>query len=94
MKVFKYPIDLNDRDQIISVPGIHTSAVMVGNDPSGDLCVWIQFDPDRVSSSHHRIIVKATGEDSAHIAPIYHLGSVVRDHLVWHVYSPTLRKAP
>ncbi len=86
-RIFKYPITLDD-----AIPMPDGVVVLVGLDPAGSVCVWVQHaDPDGRKIDRDLFIV-GTGHEVPQ--PANHLGSFVQGPYVWHVYSPHLERHP
>lgn len=88
--IFKYPIGIEDI-QTVRVRA-NPKVIHVGMDPGGQLCIWAEVDRDSPETSHV-VHVYGTGH------PLRdnrgnHLGSVLDDQFVWHVYSESLQRKP
>lgn len=63
--------------------------VLVGVDPQGQKSIWIRGDR-QFPKAKVKIHVSGTGCD---VLYPFHLGSFVSDELVYHVWSPDMKKA-
>jgi hypothetical protein len=80
--IYKYPLkELGT--QHISVPKGYVP-LHVGADPTGQLCLWCQVDPDELACTVTIDVVGTGGEVRSHDR---HLGSAVVGSFVWHVFS-------
>jgi hypothetical protein len=79
--VYKYPITIGRTD--LNLP-VEAKIVHVGLDPSGAPCLWAEVDPysDR---ERRTFVIIGTGHGVPEKAT--HIGSVVDEMYVWHVYE-------
>jgi hypothetical protein len=78
--VFKYPLELRDGPQSLSVPKF--AEVVLVAVQHGKICVWMQID-DHIPPETRRFVVYGTGRN----VKGRHCGSVVIEPFVWHVYE-------
>jgi len=95
-RVFKYRIPDDGSSFVASVhgtcePGGGAAEVLhIGPDPLGVVCMWVEVD-DESPTQDARVFVSATGLNlPAHRGN--YLGTFFSGRLVWHVYSPHLRR--
>jgi hypothetical protein len=84
MRVFKYPIKIED-EQTVKLPE-GAEIIYVGLDPGGTPCLWAIVN-ERSVRVNRTIYVAGTG----HPLPkekIRHLGSILQHPFVWHVFEP------
>lgn len=85
LTVWKYPISIEDH-QTIDVGGKITDILMVGLDPNGTPCVWVELVQSiSGKTSPLELVLIGTG----HRAPTreIHIGSFVHASFVWHAYA-------
>lgn len=83
-RIFKYPLEIKDRQNLMVPGGVSARPVHVGAQ-AGVLCVWILVDttlpigafPISVVGTGHPI-----GDDG-----IYYIGSAQMPPFVWHVFA-------
>ncbi len=91
--VYKYPIRITDQ-QVIDVHcdgGSPARVLMVGLDPHGVACVWVEVDSDLPAAFPLLVYVCGTGNPVPKDGR--HLGSFTSGPFVWHVYSPKAVKS-
>ena len=82
MKIFKYELEITDR-QTIKLPGAwHIRSVANQN---GKLCLWAEVEPGKAEEDVHILIV-GTGNPYSTDRIIGFVGTVVIDPFVWHVF--------
>lgn len=82
MKIFKYPIEIVDR-QVLNLPS-HAEILHVGLDPTCTPCIWCRVEPT-ARPVPTTILVHGTGHDVSPVAK--HIGSFVTERFVWHVFT-------
>lgn len=82
--IWKFPLAI-EAEQVVTAP-LGAQLLHVGLDPNGQLCVWMQVDPE---AGYRAITFYIVG--TGHPIPIetVYLGSVVMGAYVWHVFRPT-----
>ena len=83
--IYKYPLQLERKETVITAT--HGCKLLhVGQDPSGDNCVWVELDP---SEQEFKFTLRIIG--TGHKAPddMVHCGSFNDGPFMWHVYSST-----
>jgi len=88
--VFKYPLMPNVGPQLFALPGIDPKVILVARDPaSNTIAVWVEHDhPDHAIGYVERVfMICATGLLPTAAADGTHVGSVIIDTFVFHVYE-------
>lgn len=82
--IWKFPLTCpGDLNWVVTHEG--AQILLVGPDPSGQLCLWLRFDPEQ-PEEQRRFRVYGTGHpmcDEAH----EHVGSALVGSFVWHVFE-------
>lgn len=82
--IYKYPLPSPFTTGHL-MHAIGTKIVLVGLDPTGTPCIWIQGEPDQPTVPLY-LSVLPTGTPFSESEAGTHVGSYVHDVLVWHVY--------
>ena len=89
MKIFKYPIEIVDYQQL-TIKGL-IKTLHAGLDPNGSPCLWCLVNVDDPDSYKLDVHVIGTGnllpEDEG---LIQHQGSFIQSPFVWHVFTKNL----
>lgn len=59
----------------------------VGADPQGDLCVWIEVDPNEEELHVRKFLIVGTGGEVPDNRIVAHVGSTVEGAYVFHIYE-------
>ena len=84
MKIFKYPLEITDKQSILLPPG---SSILSTKEQNGSLCVWALVDETQPSQDEWQFYIIGTG--NPYTIPNYanYLDTVVMPYgLVWHVF--------
>ncbi len=90
--IYKYPLTLHgivnfkEADEVIPIQGL-VRLLHVGEDPSGELCVWAMINKNDGTVRGIKICVRGTGHDCDDVETAQHLGSLVRGPYVWHIFA-------
>ena len=85
-KIFKYPIEITDKQSILMPKGAKILAVQVQN---GNPCIWAMINPD-TTVEEVAIRVHGTGHpiyDSSNLEYIGTFQSIYGGNLVFHVFK-------
>lgn len=83
--IFKYPIDIKDEQHVTM--SAWSRFLSVGYDPSGQLCVWAEVNPDLKPPIDRTIWIVGTGGEMPFMQQKSRfLGTVLDGDFVWHVF--------
>ena len=83
--IYKYPIDVIGW-QSLNMPA-EAMIIHAGLDPQGALCLWAEVDTEAIMQSVGIVIV-GTGHPF-NGAMAQHLGTVLQNEFVWHIFCET-----
>lgn len=84
-RVFKFPLKVTDQPQSLTLP-VGAQIVLVAPQRE-QLCIWIDLNTDSSMQELRRFAVHGTGHDIGDGEK--HVGSVLMEPFVWHVYEVT-----
>lgn len=86
--VYKYKLDLRARFTLFTLPDPHR-ILHVGEDPNGDLCVWILHSYNVEGARDRAFFVFGTGHgiDQDELENMSFCGTAVMPPFVWHVFA-------
>lgn len=83
VKIFKYPLEITDKQTINLPHDSHVLSVQFQNDV---LCLWAAVNTD-VETQPYRVIIVGTGHEVSRLTLHLHLATVQQNQMVWHVFG-------
>jgi len=83
--IYKYQIQLKQYQILKGVPS-GAKILKAGEDPTGNLCLWIQH-PYATPTDDIQIEIYGTGHDIDSFMKKEHIDSVVMGRHVWHIFK-------
>lgn len=86
--IWKFPLGRHEI-QGIGFP-IGSKILSAGLDPKGDLCIWVEVDPDEKEKSGCAIFIQGTGNpmhDDLESGKGQFIDTVREGDFMWHIYA-------
>jgi len=81
--VWKYELEM---DLTTLPPLCNPDVVLIGYDPNGSPCAWVEHEPNEKPNTTVRIRKVGTGRQIEHTDGTY-VGSLMQRPFVWHFYA-------